>query len=253
MLWLILLTQFLVEMSTRKGMADMALGFSARVEDMATTPKISSLIHCWHFCRRQKTILHWFIKHCSALSFFSHFAHFIVNTVQKEKASSYPPGGAEQQRTPIIDQHTELGEYENAAIMHSMPLTVSLSLPTAGPRSNLQCHCPTLGWLVSAATCWLSHGHTFFSCYCTRKRENEQGKKYCIKYHINLQLKASSSSLSQASRAVSRTAVFQCFQDTFQAVHSWSYSVAHEGTLYPCQGSTAAKSAFISSSISRSP
>lgn len=87
---------------TLKGTAEMALGFSARVEDTATTPKISFLNHCCHFCRRQKTFLHWDIKHCSALSFFSHLAHFIANTAQKGKGSSSPLGGAEQQRIHII-------------------------------------------------------------------------------------------------------------------------------------------------------
>lgn len=143
---------------------------------------------------------------------------------------------------------SELGEYQNPAIMHSMPLAVISLCQQQDPDPT--CSTIILDRAVCVTpTCWLPHGH-IFSCYCTRKNENGQRKN--PKYHMSLHLTASSSSLSQASRAVSRTAVFQRFQDPFQAVHSWSYSVAHEGTLYPCQGSTAAKSAFISSSISRS-
>lgn len=97
-LWLILLTQFLVEMST----LTKALDFSARVEDLATTPQISSLTHWWYFCRRQNISsgTQSTVVHCS---FFSHLAHFIASTVQKVKVSSYPPGGAEQQRIPITE------------------------------------------------------------------------------------------------------------------------------------------------------
>lgn len=232
---------------TLKGMADMALGFSARVEDMATTPEISSLIHWWHFCKRQKTFLHWDIKHCSAFHLPPCSLHCKHSTKRKTFISS--PGGAEQQRIPIIDWAGWISKPCHHA-QHASDSHLSLS---ANSRTWIKSAVPLsyIGLICVTPACWLSHAHILLLCYCARKRENEQGNN--PKYSINLQLKASPSSLSQASRAWSRTAVFQCFQDPFQAVHSWSYSVAHEGTLYPCQGSAAAKSAFISSSISPSP
>lgn len=87
---------------------------------------------------------------------------------------------------------------------------------------------------------------SFPSYQCTRKRENGQGKN--PKHSMSLQLTAPCPHAGRQEGQWSKTAVFQCFQDTFQALHSWSYSVACGGTLYPCQGSAAAKPSFISSS-----
>ena len=95
----------------------------------------------------------------------------------------------------------KLGEYQNPAIMQSMPLEAVA--PSASNRTSIESAVPfILLWadLCHTVPSGCPMEKVFLLCYCTRKRENWQGKN--PKASINLQLKTSSSSLSQASGAV---------------------------------------------------